>query len=69
MSSFMSASMEQKQQSSENSINFGVMGGVEFITTNYTVDFIVYYANQGVNQVSHSISYKTKCNCNQLFVF
>lgn len=51
MSNFMSASMQHKRLA-PNSIHYGIMGGVNSIPKNYTVDFMVYYSDQGVNKVN-----------------
>lgn len=55
MSNFMSASM-QHIHDKDNSVNFGIMGGAESINSNYSVDFIVYYGNAGINKVKYNSS-------------
>jgi hypothetical protein len=49
MSNFMSASMEHNIFIG-GSLSFGVMGGVNTIPENYSVDFIVYYGSEGINK-------------------
>lgn len=48
MSNFMSSSM-QHVRLPFNSIHFGLMGGVDSIPPEYTLDFAVYYSDSGIN--------------------
>lgn len=55
MSNFMSTSSQlilNKQDGGVSSLNFGVMGSANVITPDYSLDFIVYYGNQGINKVN-----------------
>lgn len=49
MSEFMSTLLQKEGKSGAN-INFGIMSGVDKIPTNYSVDFVVFYSDKGINQ-------------------
>lgn len=49
MSQFMAASNQISLVRQE--LSYGIMGLVDSVPSNYNIDFIVYYSNQGINQV------------------
>ncbi|XP_055899049.1 uncharacterized protein LOC106054416 [Biomphalaria glabrata] len=52
MSQFMAASNQLSLVRQE--LNYGIMGLVDSVPANYSVDFIVYYSNRGINQAMAS---------------
>jgi hypothetical protein len=54
MSQFMAASMQHNKYVGGN-LNYGIMSGVNEIPANYSLDFIVFYSDKGINKV-HSKS-------------
>ncbi|XP_059175577.1 uncharacterized protein LOC131955455 [Physella acuta] len=48
MSQFMAASNQISLVRQE--LSYGIMGLVDSVPSNYSIDFIVYYSNQGINQ-------------------
>ncbi|CAL1533730.1 unnamed protein product [Lymnaea stagnalis] len=48
MSQFMAAS--DQLNSSSQVLHYGIMGLVDTVPSNYSVDFIIYYSNEGINQ-------------------
>ena len=50
MSEFMVTSLYHNKYLG-GSLNYGIMGGIDQIPTNFTVDFLVYYSDKGINKV------------------
>ena len=51
MSEFMAASMHHNY--AKSSLDLGIMSGVDQIPANFSIDFLVFYANNGINKVSY----------------
>ena len=50
MSQFMVTSMENEEKAG-GSISYGIMGGIDRIDANFSVDFLLYYSDKGINKV------------------
>ncbi len=50
MSQFMVGSMKHNQFFG-GTLSYGIMGGVDEIPSNFSIDFLVYYSNNGINKV------------------
>lgn len=50
LSQFMAASNQFSQQYQQ--LSYGIMGLVDTVPQNYSIDFIVYYSDKGINQVT-----------------
>jgi hypothetical protein len=50
MSQFMVTSMENEEKAG-GSIGYGIMGGIDQIDSNFSVDFLLYYSDKGINKV------------------
>ena len=53
--------MTQTNRSSYNALEYGVMGLMTTIPTNYTHSFIVFYSSEGVNRAMHDYGIRP-CN-------
>lgn len=59
MSQFMDTSMQHNKYAG-GSINFGIKSGVNEVPGNFSVDFLVYYSDKGINKVNFQ-NLKIKC--------
>lgn len=50
MSNFMSASMKHDKLA-KGTVDYGIMSGVDSIPNNYSIDFMVYYSDDGIKLV------------------
>ncbi len=50
MTEFMVGSMRHNQLLG-GSLSYGIMGGINEVPSNYSLDFLVYYSNNGINKV------------------
>lgn len=62
MSQFMATSMQHNKYAG-GYLNYGIMSGVNEIPENFSVDFMVYYSDKGINKVC------IRCNCPSLLGF
>ena len=46
----MVTSMENEEKAG-GSISYGIMGGIDRIDANFSVDFLLYYSDKGINKV------------------
>ena len=46
------------EEKSGGSLNYGIMGGIDVIPKNFSVDFLLYYSDKGINKVC----FKYSCN-------
>ena len=57
MSEFMSTSMHYSLL--DASMSFGIMSGVDQVPPEFSADFMVYYSNEGINQVNNTFLIKS----------
>ena len=50
----MVTSMENEKMAG-GSIGYGIMGGIDKIDANFSVDFLLYYSDKGINKVKAKI--------------
>ena len=46
----MVTSMENEEKAG-GSLSYGIMGGIDAIPNNFSVDFLLYYSDKGINKV------------------
>ena len=59
MSQFMAASNQLSLDRQE--LSYGIMGLVDAVPANYSIEILVYYSDKGINQVIRYSLYKLSC--------